>query len=459
MLYPDEIKKIREGTWELDCSNILLTNDSSGNETYEGSGYIKCTPDGQIHFKMYSRNPFKPGQELQWWAECSKAGQLISDKYYFKLSATDTQGKTWQADYILPNRSGYAGSENNVISGSVPHELKHSNKTPYVLANATLGIMIFHAVNRYIPCDIITKSMSLIGDDEDSAAESWAVNIAKFSSCDCNFTTSKKDEILTLGITSSTENLPSNIEYRAIEALQFVLAHPLEWTILEKNEEGVETIIIKRTPKEMPKFRINEPVHHVVPKDSHTWKLFDKYLSYILNYNGGTNWHPLSIFIHRVIVASAAYPETFALEVAVAVEGVLLTEFKSLASPNDTFLQNLDKVYNYINGALFDEDFKQRIYKALDAMKNVSATDKLRLLVESKVISEKEYKAWKELRNSSAHPTQPAFIDLQKLLDLCDIVVTLFYKLIFHLISYEGKYKDYGAYGYPLKDFPTTEGN
>jgi hypothetical protein len=442
MLYPDEIKKIREGTWELDCSNMILSNNSS-KEAYEGPGYIKCTSDGQIYFKMYSKNLLRPGQGLRWWTKRSEAGKLISKEQCFKLSATDTQGRIWQAEFILPENSGFVGPENNVISGLIPYELKYSYKTPDIFVKADLGIRFFHTVDRYIPCNTITKSSSL--------------NVAKFSSCNCDFTISKKDEILVLGVTSHTKNLPNNIEYRAVEALQFVLAHPLNWTILEKNEEGIETIIIRKTSKETPKCNLNVPICHVVPKDSHTWKLYDKYLSHILNYNGKTNWHPLSIFIHRVLIGSAAYPETFALEATVAVEGLLRTEFESLAVPEDKFLQSLSEARNHINASSLKNELKLRVCGAINAMKRASATDKLRLLVESRVISEKEYKAWKELRNSSAHPIEPASLDLQKLLDLCDTVITLFYKLIFHLIGYEGKYIDYGTYGYPLKDFPSTE--
>lgn len=456
MLYPNEIKEIKEGLWELDCSNILLTSNSSENEIYEGPGYIKRTSNGQISFKMYSRNPLKIGQGLRWWTKRLGAGKLISDEYFFKLSATDTLGKVWQAEYILPENSGPVVPGNNVISGSIPYELKCSSKTSYIPACATLKMKFFHTVDRYIPCNTITKKAIAFGEQE-LTATSWDANIAKFSSCGCNFTISKEDEILTLDITSSTKSLPNNVEHRALEALQFVLAHPLVWTILEKNEEGIETIIIKRTPKEMINLKIKEPVHHVVPKDSHIWKLYDKYLSYIVSYGGETNWHPLSIFIHRVIIASAAYYETFALEVAVAVEGVLTTEFKSLAPPEDKFLHSLSEARNCINASSISNDLKPRICGAINAMKRASATDKLRLLVETSVISEKEYEAWKKLRNSSTHPTEPAFLELQESLDLCGIVTTLFYKLIFHAIGYEGKYTDYGTCDYPLKDFPPNK--
>lgn len=458
MLTPNEIKQISEGTWELDCFKMRLSRNSSDDEIYEGPGYIKCTFDGQINFKLYSQNPLKPGQGLQWWSErSSKSGQLISDEYYFKLSAVDTKGRTWEADGILPEHSGYMRAENNVISGLISYELKHSNKTKFVLANATIGIKFFHALNRYIPCNTITKSGHAVGEN-DIKTNSWSVNVAKFSSCGCDFTINKEKN-LTLAITSHDRKLPNKIEYRALETLQFVLAHPLNYTILEKNEEGVETVIIRRTPKETFKVKINEPVRHINPKDSHIWRLYDKYLSYILSFSEKTNWHPLSIFIHRVLMASIGYHETLALELAVGVEGILITELNQLCKPEKEFLSELDCAREITNESTLNETLKRRIIGAINSMKWTSPTDKLRFLVKMEVITKEEYLAWKHLRNSLTHPNKPYFAKLQKGLNLCDRVTTLFYKLIFYIIGYKGKYTDYSTYGYPLKDFSVNRDN
>ena len=75
--------------------------------------------------------------------------------------------------------------------------------------------------------------------------------------------------------------------------------------------------------------KISEPIPDP-GKNSSTWKLYDKYLSYILPQGPETDWYPLSIFINRVLMASTGYYETFSLELAVAVEGILLTELTQL---------------------------------------------------------------------------------------------------------------------------------
>jgi hypothetical protein len=457
MLKYGEVDKLRNGSWELDCSLIRLRPNSPDQEAFEGPGYIKNTSDGQILFKLYSSKPLKPGLGLKWSKKRQK-GKLIPDELQYTLSAVDIEGRRWEAEKILPDQTGPVSAENNTICGDILVELRHTKKTKYILANASISMSFFHLVDRYIPCNTITKKGVVIGE-QDLTTIPWDANIAKFSSCDCNFTISqgRKNGTINLSIESNQEKFPEGIEHKTIETLQFILAHPLYWTVLEQNENGVETVIIRRQTKQELTYRIHVPVYALDRKGEHLWKLFDKYLSYILKYKGETVWHPMSIFIYRVILSSAVYLETFALETTVAIEGLLLTEFKNLAPSEGSFLQSLDKAMQLVEESLLYNVVKQRVLGAIKAMKYPSASDKLRLLVDGNIVDAKEYQTWKDLRNKSTHPTQPAFVELQELLDLCNIVITLFYKLIFHTIGYEGKYMDYGTYDYPLKDFPPVE--
>lgn len=367
------------------------------------------------------------------------------------MAAIDIQGRNWKTTKILPDTNTWSGQKALVAYGIIPDELKHTDKTQYHLANATLGIHFFEDME--IPCDSFTKSKITIGDGDE--IQSSRKNIAKFSSCGCDFTMSGKDKSLTLGASSASTKFPDNLETRAVEALQFVLGQPLNWTILQKEEEGIETIIIRPILTPKGDCRINPPLSFQPFDPSRSvWKLYDKYLSYILNYTGETNWRPLSIFVHRLMRTGSAYIETKSLEVTVDVEGILSTEFPNLAAPSEKELTDMDKAQQIIKESALGNGLKKRISSAIGGWKNPSATVKLKSLLESGIIEEREFKAWKELRNSSTHPKQPFSSHLQKTFDLCDTVITLFYKLIFHTIGYKGRYTDYGTHGWPLKDYP-----
>jgi len=249
--------------------------------------------------------------------------------------------------------------------------------------------------------------------------------------------------------------LPDNLEIRAVEALQFVLGRPVVWAILQKHQGDVETIRIRQTPIGRTDWRIGPPIgFRTTDPSGRVWKLYDKYLTHILDYAESDKYHPLSDFVYRVIQASAASIEAQALTVAVTVEGVLRTEFPELVALSEKELEELDKTQQIINESALNNRLKKRITGTIGGWKNPSTTDKLSSLIDLGVIENTEYDAWKKLRHPFAHAAPPNLRDFQEFVDLCHIVTVLFYKLIFHAIGYEGKHTDYSSHDWPLRDYP-----
>ena len=44
--------------------------------------------------------------------------------------------------------------------------------------------------------------------------------------------------------------------------------------------------------------------------------------------------------------------------------------------------------------------------------------------------------------------------EFQQIFSLMNQVTVLLYQITFHLVGYEGKYTDYGQFGYPMKTYP-----
>ena len=108
MLKQSEIQELRDGTWELDCPQMILRRSSESDEdVYEGGGYIKRDQDGGLRFKLYSerqvdiKSVFRPK---------GTPGKLIDDQEYYEMSVTDAQGRTWKSDRILTETDGCAGT-------------------------------------------------------------------------------------------------------------------------------------------------------------------------------------------------------------------------------------------------------------------------------------------------------------------------------------------------------------
>ena len=72
-----------------------------------------------------------------------------------------------------------------------------------------------------------------------------AANIATFATCDLSFQMWREDKRLLVEI-ESEKSMPDHIESRVVEALQFVLARPLPWLIMERRLQQVTQVRVRR---------------------------------------------------------------------------------------------------------------------------------------------------------------------------------------------------------------------
>lgn len=452
MLQPAEIEELRNGTWELDCPRMTLRKSAkNGIDVYEGGGYVKRTPDGDLRFKLYSARQLNFARIFY---SKAKLGQLIDDEEYYELSATDVKGRIWKSTCILPNTSGYAGEEGVAVSGKLNDLICTSKKQPPSIHKySNFNMKFFHAFK--IPCNTGTQSSITIGGR--IRGQHVSLDTAQFESCDCEFEMRTENGMVTFGATANVNRLPPNLEVRALESLQFVLAIPLEWVVLQKSEGDVETISIKRVSAKLSKTQLGPPIDFRDPRNvQFVWKLYDKYLSYVLRYEEAHKYHPLSVFVHQVMRGSEGSIEAKMLTLGIAVEGVLREAFPDLAKLPEQESKELEKARQVIDKSSLKKECKERIKGAICSWTERSATDRLCSLVESGVIERNEVDAWKDIRHPSAHATLLDLRDLQKFTDLCHTVTVLFYKLIFHAIGYKGKYTNYSTHGWPLKDYPAV---
>ncbi len=449
-LEPSEIDELHNGTWQLDCPQMELRKNAINDQhAYVGPGYIRYRPERQFDFKLYSDET--PRLRTESFSRHSNAGKIIPDEELYQLVATDLKGRKWKSKNIFPD-TREEGQNTGVILGSL-HEIQHTSNSSLYANRDVLQMKFFQTLE--IPYNTMSESSSSIPGWEQT--QSKTMNVAQFQSCGYAFVITYDNNVVTLEAQSQTNKLVSNLDKRSVEALQFVLAHPLDWSIFQKCEKGVITIRIKTSQIDKVKYRMGLPIRfaYADPK-GRVWKLYDKYLAHIVSDTKKDRWHSLSSEVNKVIQASAASHEAQALTVSVAVEGVLRTEFSNFAAPQKEEINRLDSARDIIEKSTIDDSLKKRIRSSMSSWHRASATDKLWKLVQTGAIEEKECKTWKKLRPSAVHSDQSSMSDFQTLLDLIDTVTVLFYKLIFQAIGYEGKYTDYSTRGCPLKDYPNT---
>jgi len=432
----DEVAAIKDKRWQLDFNLMkLVKNDSS--HCIEGPGYIRIEPDGRMLFKLYPTNPLDNEQYFKWYNE--RFVKLIPHEKCYNLKATDVYNRTWEAINVLPAGDLFSSGIIPAVTGNIHGYLKGYSQSPYKHAHGQLSFRCFEKYD--FPFNLGTDKY----DDEDGKPVKigGSLDTAKFSINDLDFFLRNKDEQFFVTITSKIPTIPSIIETRAIEALQFLLGHAIDWRVLEKHENGVECITIKCFPPVVG--AIYPPIKYRGPKEADYWQLYTRYFEYICRNKDEKNWHPISIFIHRILEAKKASIEIQCLAISVMVEGLLRTEFGDLAKPPDDLLNWVDKVEVSLVQSGTPPEIAKRMARVVESMKTPRPSDQLQDLLMKELITEKEKITWTKLRNSSTHPERAFFENFEEAVDAFDTVLTLFYKLIFYLIGYSGKYTDYGT--------------
>lgn len=444
---PQELKAFAEKSLSIDCPRITLRqNYPDSPQVHQGMGSVTQTPEGQIVLKLYCPDKVHPKEALM--IPTSKAGEIIPKTDYFSLDAVDFHGRQWTATDILPSRKSGFGGEGAVIYADL-RGLSQESETKNPAKKAFM--IIRFPGNTEIPCNTVTESKTYVGNK--IRERSGKLNAARFSACNYEFEIRNEEDWLTVKVLSDSKKMTDFLELRVCEALQFVLARSLSWSVLEIFEANKIITRIRSLPLGDNKSRAQPPIGYKrIDETGSVWKLYEKYLHHILSYSE-KYWHPVSGFVHSVIEAMSGSLEAQALTLGVAVEGILRTEFADLALPSEEFKNDIGEAKKLISKSSLEDSVKKRGIGAFDAMLQPRAEDRLKELVKKGLIEKELVEAWKKIRHRSAHADIMNSIDTKTFLKLCSKVSILFNQLIFLAIGYTGKYTDYGTYGWPLKDF------
>ncbi len=447
MLTFKEIDQIRAGRWEIDCSEITLTG-RGGAARYQGPGSLRQMPTGRLGFKLYGD---VSGSKLFAFGS-GAAGEIIPDSEFYDLHALDVTGHVWTSEHFLVHEHGTVDGSRSVFTGELwrlVHRYEFRGSAP-----ETVVLRSFQDLE--IPFNSATITQTAVAGME--PVQAFNTNASRFPACGMQFVLTRDVSGLVVTISTAEAALPAHIETRFEEALQFVLAHPVAWTIIEKSAGKNGSVELRALPeREIRPPRAEPPIsfRHVLAPDE-VWQMCARYLAHVLPYEppeGRVWYHPLSDLVHAVLEASKASIDAEALELSVAVEGLLNQEFPDLGHPTAEMAAELDRALTVVSQSDLSPDVKKRIDGAVRAMKKPSAKDKLRELVKAGAITKEQVGAWDDLRNPSSHGVRAHERELQDVVDLCGRVLVLFYHLIFWRIAYRGRYTDYGTKSWPTAEY------
>jgi len=461
LLLQELIEKLRTSSWSVDCVEMQLTPGSDARSgTHAGPGYFRQEADGTIAYKVYPPPPasFDPRSIS---SRPGVAGRILGAERFHRLEARDKTGIVWQAARTLPIPESclLGGKPFEIVSGTA-YELTFTRS--FVKQEIHCLTLVFFTDER-VPGNASTEVATLRPDG--SSSKKTTLDTAVFSTVFGDFSIYNNSGALVVEVVSKNE-FPPHFETRIVEALGLVLAKPLAWNVIERYENATEIVRV-RGRREVIDAKLPPPIAtgKIDFSGGGIWLLFDKYLAMICS-KTEEDFHCCSRHLFAVLEASAGVISARGLALGVAAEGIAKELHPLAGAPMEGIAEVIQPLTDHCldwagmpKGEL-GESLRRRLPGMIGQLNNVSTKDKLRALVDDKVIYPAHIRAWSDLRNTLAHGVAAGGEDIQELVDLCDRVTVLMYHLIFRAVGYEGNYKDYSVHGWPKKYYrgrPVTQ--
>lgn len=436
------VDQLRVGTFELDCLEMAIQQrDSDRAPIIKGSGQISIRADGVLGFKLYADGGLPRRLRLQ-------AGDLVPHSQMYRLRATDLEGREWCCQFVSPDETGTRNGR-SLLVGAI-WELEHSLERGGVPADY-LELYVLGDVK--VPTNAYTETKTKAPDGESTSS---LLDCAVFEGTHCRFDFRQAGGLLKIGVTGN--QLPEHADLRVVEAMQFMLASPMRWSLLHREGRKGQTIRIRLRPPEATGVRMRQPIQFLGSRDltGNMWPLFERYYEFA-SAEPSENWHPVSVHLYNACQASAASIDTQRLALGVAVEGIAAVAFPqaTTALPEEALKSVTDHLRAWTGLPDWEQrdSFLERLNGLFGLLRKTSARDRLRWLAVRGVVTNDDIKAWTKLRNSAAHPERPDAGVTQEALALIEHVTTVMYKLVFAAIGYKGAYTDYSIRGWPTCQF------
>jgi hypothetical protein len=432
----------------LECKEIVLKPLSGGTDRnqHSGPGSVVQQRDGTFLIKAYCQGPIHPKQVYAPFL-LTRPGKLVEEKEYYLVEIKDFDNMSWISDPVIPRFISGLDFDGYIVQASCR---KLSTRTVFPVPPVGNPINIIYRGAITVPSNAVTRTEMKIGDRVES--QGWNRNVAKFTAAGLEFEMVSGPDALDVYATGGDGTNSHSLVDRISEALQFVLGRILSWSYIEMYNDKILTIVISAAGRNETRSRVGPPIAFGgVDQDGSVWRLFDRYLSHVVDYKQEA-WHPIFRRIRSVLISGGASIEAHALTLSVDIEGLLHDAFPSIGLYSEEYKEKVKETHGLICGSTVDLDIKRRILGFVENMVFPRGEDRLRVLRDAGMIDKRLIDNWKNLRHPSAHG-EADWRDLQKYVQRCNSALALFYQLIFLAIGYVGRCTDYNMDGYPQVQF------
>lgn len=449
----ETIDSFRLGRVDLDCKQIVLSQNKEGGERFEGQGYIKQGKDGVLIFKLYVTHfeNAKPLGHLE--ARTSAYGTLHGDDAFYNLSAVALDGTKLTSTRILPSIH-WAMSDG---SADIAHGQLQSLVADIELPQPNHYLALYFFKEYDLPLHVMSEA-------EKTGGKFLTLDSAEFDAgCSKFFVKMRKGSGETVIEATSETAFPTAFHLRVQEALQYITGRTAAYRARVEGNYG-SLFIELYSPRQTSSYPLFVPPISPAKFDfrEHGWDLFVAYLSYVVASTGDTYWNPAAYHLYNACESSANSIDAWAIGVSVAVEAVAsLVTLEADTKGDDRITRLQQLMREYLETKSEFGDVAERMKGLIGMLGKKRPQDTLHALAKDGFVEKAYIDSWTKLRNRHVHPTikdlkKPDQVDNQKLIDRIHRVQVLLYQLTFHLIGYKGPYTDYGVRGFPTKSYPLS---
>jgi hypothetical protein len=447
----DSIEALRQGSFEIDCPTMALKQRKENGEVCQGSGYIKQDADGRLTYKLYAASSINSGpfRQLEIYSKV-RPGKLFEDEDYYDLTATTIDGTTWTATRFFPAFSSDVEANTKLSYGhleTIRAELPNHNRGNY----QRLHFFEEHEL-----------PLNLMSEMDRNGNKYFILDRCEFDIGDLKFEVRKRegsgDTVMEV---TSDASIPGSFHLRAQEALQYITGKTVTWRA--RVEVSPDAFVLELTSpfRKAPKTSLKPPISHGTTEfREYGWKLFGCFLTYVTAQTDETHWNPAAYHLHNARESTANSIDAGAIGVSVALEAIASLAATEHGEDQIKRIENFQQhLRDHLSTQIEFADFKIRLDGMLGSWSKKRPQDTLHELAERGFIQKNYIASWTNLRNRHVHPTladlePPSPATYQRVLDNTYRVEVLLYQVIFHLIGYEGPFTDYGAEGFPNKNYP-----
>jgi len=442
------VDAFRLGTFEIDCTSMVLRQRKEGGRRYEGHGYVRQVEGGALEFKLYVEkkdNARLPAILERLTGEAS--GGLYSDGDLYDLTATSVDGTCWEAARIVEPRSNWnMQNDTGVLNGSL-----HLIAAGPILPPMVSPVLRLHFFEEYeLPLPRLSR-------DTDRPFQELTRDHAELKACGAKFEVrSRLGSRDTVVIVTAEAPFPPAFDLRIQEALQYVTGKSAIWRARVENCKGMTLLALASPRPQAARTQFDPPISPAsIDFHHHTWTLFDRFLGYVVENTDTTgsdrHWNSVAYHLYMARESTSASVDAWAVGVSVAVEALASLAKSSVdAEPNGGWGEFRQAALTWIDEHPdFPEGIKKRARGLIGGSADKGVKQILRELAEIGHADKKYIDAWGQLRHRHVHPNLadlrlPGAADYRELFSRLQQVGTLLHQLTFHLIGYEGPFTDYG---------------